>query len=269
MISPIRAASVGDTEIGAGYADIGRESGLQPIFDPLSTSGKLKTIRERHVEPARVLNFTDLGANRYTMRAFSAPLRPSASGMQSYLNLCTFWWGAPAFMIFAKIPLFASLGFCLFPDWRNSKKPDMRIAQVGDALNWKRWVFLAKSEHRVAGVSCPSACLGELGENPIILAEMEIEYPARRAIRPKIISGDDGYDRSDERAFSPSANVLALYCPRGEGGDFAPPIDGMGDAGCLFGGYGAYGAPMIYPSNSADILWGRFASPDARREFEY
>ena len=97
LILNLRTDSVGDTEIGMEYAATGREFGLEPNFESLPMARKLLFLHERGIEPTRILKFLDLGARRNTLRAFAGSLRPAASGMQSYLNFCTFRLATPDF----------------------------------------------------------------------------------------------------------------------------------------------------------------------------
>ena len=77
------------TAIGEEYANLEREFGTTSDFEILSHANKVRAIHERRVEPTRILKFLDLGDRRNTMRAFSGSLRPTASGVQSYLNFFT------------------------------------------------------------------------------------------------------------------------------------------------------------------------------------
>ena len=100
LIRTLRTDHVADTGIGLEYASLGREFGLAPNFEALSMANKVRFLHELSIEPTRILKFLDLGARRNTLRAFSGPLRSAASGMQSYLNFCTFQHLAPDEEIF-------------------------------------------------------------------------------------------------------------------------------------------------------------------------
>ena len=90
MIRSLRTDSADRTDIGAEYTTTGRECGLPENFGLLSMSGKLEALNARLIEPTRILRSLDLGGKRNTLMAFSGSLRPSASGMQSYLYFCKF-----------------------------------------------------------------------------------------------------------------------------------------------------------------------------------
>ena len=90
LISTPRTDSAGDTDIGAEYATIKREFGLSPNFEALSMAAKLLFLHEQNIDPTRIAKFLDLAARRNTARASAGPLRPASSGVQSYLNFCTF-----------------------------------------------------------------------------------------------------------------------------------------------------------------------------------
>ena len=98
----MRTNSADETSIGAEYAKIGREFGLAPNFAAMSTTDKLHLLHDRGNEPTRSLKFLDLGVRRNTMRDVAGSLRPAASGMQSYLNFCTFGILAPDTKSFTK-----------------------------------------------------------------------------------------------------------------------------------------------------------------------
>lgn len=83
LVRSVRTDSLDETAIGEEYANLGREFALAPNFDILAMSGKIRLLRDRRIEPTRILKFLDPVAKRGTVRAFSGSLRPAASGVQS------------------------------------------------------------------------------------------------------------------------------------------------------------------------------------------
>ena len=109
LIATIRTDSVEGADIGLEYANLGREFGLAPNFEALSMANKLLILHKRKIEPTRILKFWGMGARRNALRAFAGSLRPAASGMQSYLNLCTFGLLAPDYGVFTGRSILAKI----------------------------------------------------------------------------------------------------------------------------------------------------------------
>lgn len=60
LIRSAWADSAGEAIIGVEYARFGREFGMEPNFEKLSTPGKLHLLHDREVGPPRIPKFLDL-----------------------------------------------------------------------------------------------------------------------------------------------------------------------------------------------------------------
>ena len=94
--------------------------------------------------------------------------------------------------------------------------------------------FFTKSDPRVADYDIWMFLdgVGASAFSPLF----SIGYPWRFALRSDPAPCDDGYDITAGRSVSPRAGVFAIHCQRLEGGDFAPPSNGLAYAGCTLRG---------------------------------
>ena len=90
LITSLRRKNIGDTDITIEYEALKASLGLSADFEGLSNTAKCARLKDTKADQLTILRLLDLSAQRNTLRAFAGSLRPAASGMQSYLNFCTF-----------------------------------------------------------------------------------------------------------------------------------------------------------------------------------
>lgn len=85
---PIRKDDIGSTDTALEYESAKWDFDLPPGYELLSAAAKSEAINMPDIHPSDRMEFLDLSARKNALRAFSWPLRPAASGMQSYLDRC-------------------------------------------------------------------------------------------------------------------------------------------------------------------------------------
>ena len=86
----MRKSHIDLTQIVTDYDALNATRGLSESFDSLSTAYKCDHLRLPGAHPMVILRLLNLGSQRNTLRALAGPLRPAASGVQSYKNFCDF-----------------------------------------------------------------------------------------------------------------------------------------------------------------------------------
>ena len=109
LICTLRANSVDTADVGAEFTCLGREFGLPPNFEAISTPTKIRILHGRKIEPTRILKFQDLwGEKEYhsRLRGFFTPRGFRSAELSQLLHFRTFrpgWLNFPGHVYFTEL----------------------------------------------------------------------------------------------------------------------------------------------------------------------